>query len=214
MSSSYEECRAEAVGLYLSLDPDVLKIFGHEGEIADDVTYVNWLSLVWAGAGRGLELWEPGRGWLQAHAQARFVLARVLIQAGVAQITQPTENDLLVSLDRSAIKGAGRCAIGQFLLQLQVYKATGNVEAAQELYNHYAEVTEPWLSWRSIVLANKQPRKMFVQANTVVENADVKLKTYEPTVDGLISSWVERFSEPKQLYNALLDLTKSDAHYF
>lgn len=69
LSSSYEECRAEAVGLYLSLEPEVLKIFGHEGQLAEDVTYVNWLSLVWAGAGRGLELWEPGRGWLQAHAQ-------------------------------------------------------------------------------------------------------------------------------------------------
>lgn len=72
VSSSYEECRAEAVGLYLSLDPDVLKIFGHEGIDAEEVTYVNWLSLVWAGAGRGLEQWEPGRGWLQAHAQVNI----------------------------------------------------------------------------------------------------------------------------------------------
>lgn len=138
----------------------------------------------------------------------------MLIQAGVVQVTQPTENDLLITLDRSAIKGAGRCAIGHFLLQLQVYKATGNVEAAQKLYNHYAEVTEPWLSWRSIVLAKKQPRKMFVQANTVVENSDVKMKSYDASVDGLILSWVERFPNTKPLYNALLDLTKTDAHFF
>lgn len=69
LSSTYEECRAEAVGLFLSLDYEVLKIFGHEGNDADDIMYVNWLSLVWTGAGRGLEWWEPGRGWLQAHAQ-------------------------------------------------------------------------------------------------------------------------------------------------
>ncbi|CAG9826527.1 unnamed protein product [Diabrotica balteata] len=214
LSSTYEECRAEAVGLYLSLDPDVLRIFGHEGQQAEEITYVNWLSLVWAGAGKGLELWEPGRGWLQAHAQARFVLSRVLIQAGVVSITQPSENDLLVTLDRSAIKGAGRVAIGQFLLQLQIYKATGNLEEAQELYNHYAEVSEPWLSWRSIVLANKQPRKMFVQANTSTAEDGVSLKSYEPSLEGLVQSWVERFSKPQQLYDALLQLSNADAAHF
>lgn len=146
--------------------------------------------------------------------QARFVLARVLIQAGVAAVTQTKENDLLVTLDRSALKGAGRIAIGHFLLELQVYKATGNIEKAKELYNHYAEVTEPWLSWRSIVLANKQPRKMFVQSNTTVENSDVKLKTYEANVEGLIQSWVERFDDPQPLYDDLLALTKADAKYF
>ncbi|KAG5898542.1 hypothetical protein JTB14_012441 [Gonioctena quinquepunctata] len=214
LSSSYEECRAEAVGLYLSLDPNVLKIFGHEGEQADEVTYVNWLSLVWAGAGKGLELWEPGRGWLQAHAQARFVLARVLIQAGVASITQPTEGDLLVTLDRSAIKGAGRAALGHFLLQLQIYKATGDLEKAKQLYDHYSEVNEPWTSWRSIVLANKQPRKMFVQANTELVGDQVHLKTYEASVEGLVQSWVERFSDPEPLYEALLELSKADASHF
>lgn len=69
LSSAYEECRAEAVGLYLSLETSVLKIFGHDGPEADDIVYVNWLSLVWAGVGRGLEMWAPGRGWLQAHSQ-------------------------------------------------------------------------------------------------------------------------------------------------
>lgn len=68
LSSPYEECRAECVGLYLSLEPTILKIFGHDGDRADELVYVNWLMLVWAGV-CGLEMWSPGRGWLQAHCQ-------------------------------------------------------------------------------------------------------------------------------------------------
>ena len=54
VSSSYEECRAECVGLYLCSVPEVLTIFGHdatqlpEGSV-HDVTYGNWLIMVRAG---------------------------------------------------------------------------------------------------------------------------------------------------------------------
>lgn len=100
-------------------------------------------------------------------------------------------------------------------MQLQVFKATGNVEEAKKLYNHYAEVSEPWTSWRSIVLANKQPRKMFVQPNLFLEqDSTVTLKTYDASLVGLLQSWTDRFIEPQSLYDALLELTKTDAHHF
>lgn len=133
----------------------------------------------------------------------------------MANITEHKPGDLLVTLDRTALRGAGRNAIGHFLLQLQVYKATGDLESAQKLFNHYSEVTEPWLSWRKIVLANKQPRKMFAQCNTFVKgDGAVELKSYEGSVEGLILSNVERFEEPEELYEALLKLAKQDSEYF
>ncbi|KOB76031.1 Dipeptidyl peptidase iii [Operophtera brumata] len=58
LGSAFEECRAEAVGLYLSLVPEILKIFGYEGEEAQNVTYVNWLSLLWNGAAKATEIAE------------------------------------------------------------------------------------------------------------------------------------------------------------
>lgn len=133
----------------------------------------------------------------------------------MANITEHKPGDLLVTLDRTALRGAGRNAIGHFLLQLQVYKATGDVVAAQKLFNHYSEVTEPWLSWRKIVLANKQPRKMFAQCNTFLKgDGGVELKNYEGSVEGLILSNVERFEEPEELYEGLLNLAKQDSQYF
>lgn len=42
------------------------RIFGHEGETADDVIYANWLSLIWNGASKALEMYQPTtKSWLQ-----------------------------------------------------------------------------------------------------------------------------------------------------
>lgn len=145
--------------------------------------------------------------------QARFALTRVLIQAGVVTVTQPASHDLLLTIDRASLYGAGRSAIGHFLLQLQVYKSTANVTAAQELFNAFSNVEDQWLLWRDIVLANKRPRKMFTQPNIVL-NGDVQLKAYDASSEGLLQSWVERFDEREALYEALLTLSKKDAPFF
>lgn len=63
-------------------------------------------------------------------------------------------------------------------------------------------------------MAKKQPRKIFVQANTVLDGSQVKLKEYDASVEGLIQSWVERFDNNEYLYKSLLELTQADAQHF
>lgn len=161
------------------MNRDILSIFGitDEQEI-DDITYVNWLSLIWAGAGNALQTYNPTtKQWLQAHNQARYVLARVMIEAGQNFVCiQETENgtNLSLTVDRTKIRTIGRDAICDFLLKLQVYKSIGDVKNGSKLYKHYSDVsndTEPytWAKWRDIVLAHKKPRPIFVQANTVLK---------------------------------------------
>lgn len=137
----------------------------------------------------------------------------MLIQAGVVTVTQQETQELLLTVDRKSLKGAGRNAIGHFLLQLQIYKATANVKAARELFKLYSDVTDHWVSWRGIVLANKRPRKMFTQPNMVL-NKEVELRVYDASPEGLIQSWIERFDNALPLYEALLLLSKKDAHFF
>ena len=58
-------------------------------------------------------------------------------------------------------------------LVVQVYKSTGDLAEASKMYMKYSAVDNsdkdhPWAEWRDIVVDRKQPRKMMVQANTVI----------------------------------------------
>ncbi|XP_043934153.1 dipeptidyl peptidase 3 [Protopterus annectens] len=221
IASTYEECRAESVGLYLCLNAEVLRIFGHEGKEAEDVGYINWLSMVRAGV-LSLEFYTPEKNtWRQAHMQARFVILRVLLEAGEGLVTitfttgSDGKPDAAITLDRSKIISVGKPAVEKFLRKLQVYKSTADVEGGSKMYEMYSTVNNgdvlDFITLRETVLLRKEARKMFVQVNTHVEDENVHLKEYESSAVGLICSFVERFPEDgEQLEKHLLDLYKAD----
>nr|XP_058946241.1 dipeptidyl peptidase 3-like isoform X1 [Pocillopora verrucosa] len=200
LSPSYEECRAECVGIYLCTSKEVLRIFGHEGTDADNIIYINWLNMVRAGL-LGLEFYTPENNkWRQAHMQARYVILQVLLEAGenLVQVTSITGSDgkpdVLVTLDRTKIESVGRPAIGNFLRKLQVYKSTADYDAGKALYDQYSAVDEEYLALRQTVLARKTPRRMFVQCHTsITGDNDVSLTEFEASPAGMIKSFTTRF---------------------
>ncbi|KAM4617532.1 dipeptidyl peptidase 3 isoform 1-T2 [Discoglossus pictus] len=225
IASTYEECRAECVGLYLCVNEEVLRIFGYESQEAQDVMYVNWLNMVRAGL-MGLEFYTPETGrWRQAHMQARYVILRVLLEAGENFVTV-TQNegadgrpDVQVALDREKILSVGRQAIERFLRRLQVYKSTADVESAREMYNGYSAVSdaEPqkFLALRDIVIARKEERKSFVQINTRITGDTVDVLQYDSSPSGLILSVLQRFPEDEEkLEQEILELSCADGHYW
>ena len=70
---------------------------------------------------------------------------------------------------------------------MQVYKATGDIDSAQKMFDTYTgfdvegvnstTASKPWLKWRDIVVARKRPRKFFIQANTVEKGKQVLFLT-------------------------------------
>lgn len=208
IASSYEECRAECVAMALSCDFEILKIFGFgdgKEEIsneAGDVLYASYLSMARAGVA-ALEYWDPkSRKWGQIHMQARFAILRTFLDAGghFCEIKAPNgrieePDDLEIHLDRSKILSHGRPAVEDLLQKLHVYKATADFAAGKELYDNVTSVDAWWAEKaRPIVLKKKTPRKVFVQANTVLDEdtGDVRLVEYEPTLEGMVKSCYER----------------------
>lgn len=118
MGSSYEECRAELVGIYLSCEFPVLKIFGYGdgtenmNNDAGDILFCSYLSMARAGL-TSLEMWDPkSQKWGQAHSQARFSILKCFLDAGEdfckLDYTKDDLSDLTIKLDRSKIPTVGR----------------------------------------------------------------------------------------------------------
>jgi len=170
-----------------------------DGE-AGDVLYTSYLWMARAGIA-SMELWDPkSRKWGQIHSQARFGILKCFLEAGdnfcSLHHTKDDLSDLTVKLDRGKITTVGRKAVENLLQKLHIYKSTADVEAGTEMYLKLTEVDPEF--WgekvRNEVLRNKQPRKVFVQANTVLDEktGKVELKEYEASVEGMIQSFAER----------------------
>jgi len=206
LAGAYEECRAELVAMHLSCEFPSLKIFGFgdgsvdmDGE-AGDVLYASYLSMARAGL-VSVEFWDPkSQKWGQAHCQARFAIFQAFLQAedGFCKLEYKNEDlsDLTIKLDRSKILTSGRKAVSEMLQKIHIYKSTADVEGGSKYFSDMSSVgLEYWgTTIRDVVLKNKQPRKVFVQANTYLDEATgkVTLKHYDATLEGMVQSWADR----------------------
>ncbi|KAI9713846.1 MAG: hypothetical protein M1820_000576 [Bogoriella megaspora] len=203
IASSYEECRAECVAMALSCDFSVLKIFGFGDGSEDidgpagDILYAAYLQMARAGI-CALEFYNPAKKlWGQIHMQARFAILQTFLSAGgdfcVLETEKPDLSDLKIKLDRAKILSHGRPAVEKLLQKLHVFKATADFESGKKLYEEVTRVDEFYAEKvRPEVLRQKQPRKVYVQANTVVKGNDVVLKEYDATPEGMIQSFADR----------------------
>ena len=135
----------------------------------------------------------------QPHSQARFSILKCFLEAPdnfcILDYKKDDLSDLTIKLDRSKITSVGRKAVEDYLQKLHIYKATADFKAGNEFFGQMTNVDEEF--WgkkvRDEVLRVKQPRKVFVQANTYLrDDGSVELVEYEPTLEGMIKSYAER----------------------
>ncbi|KAG8954151.1 hypothetical protein FRC04_000371 [Tulasnella sp. 424] len=204
VSSSFEECRAETVALYLVSNKKILTIFGYtEQQDIEDIQHITFLLMARAGL-RALEYWDPqAKKHLQAHMQARLGITNFLVSKGLAKVELIRSEDgstlenAYIRVDREKVLKEGKDTVAKLLIDLQVRKSTADGDGARSFYT---DLTKPPSEWegelRELVLRKKQPRKLFLQPNTVItgdgDNQDVELKEYPLTSEGIIQSFIER----------------------
>ncbi|GAA5959614.1 hypothetical protein JCM3765_007217 [Sporobolomyces pararoseus] len=200
ISSSMEECRAEAVAMYLASNPEILEIFGYKTqEEKDDCTYWSFMVMVRAGV-RALEFYDPVKDVTeQAHMRARLGITNWLIDNKIASVEfvrdeKNTLTDAFVRVDRQAVLSRSKEVMGKLLLEIQTRKSTGDRKSAEVFYDKLTRPTKEWVEeLRPLVLSKKLPRKIFVQPNTrVAGDNDVEIVEYPVTVEGVIESFIER----------------------
>eukprot|EP00039_Didymoeca_costata_P022329 m.4269 g.4269 ORF g.4269 m.4269 type:complete len:705 (-) comp2945_c0_seq1:1039-3153(-) len=218
LSSPMEECRAETVGIFLCTSMAALKIFGYTDETeGKKIIYINWLHMCRAGI-TALEFYSPEKGgrkgWGQAHMMARFAILQMLLEAGegLVKVVKDDKEGTQVILDQDKIMTVGMKAVSQFLLKMQIYKATADVDAAIKMFEHYTAVKEDMLELRNEVISKRKPRSLLVQPVTKLtdDGKGVELVTYDNSAAGLIESSVARWAHCAQ---DLIDCAAKEASF-
>lgn len=215
IGSAYEECRAEAVALYLGTNPDVLRIFNVvDPEAQRRTIHVLWLNMVRAGL-VGLEYYSPeSQQWRQAHMRARFCILITLLRWKPSNpllsiYHHPTEG-VRIEIDPERIETEGRAAIGELLVHLCVNKALANAKRGVKYFEDLTMVSNEFVHQRELIMFHRKPRKQFVQPHTVLlskedrkgnaipssgtgdETKEVNLVEFDPSVEGAIEAMVFR----------------------
>jgi len=200
ITNAYEECRADCVALYLSCFDEPMKILfpGREKEW-DDIRYICWYQFlhVWI---KGLEVYNHSSAkWGEAHRQGNHVIVKALIDEGENFIRIRTEvkdgkEQMYIGLDRTKINTVGKRGIQKLLLQLQVYKTTGDAERGRKMFNEYSKVSDEIVKYREIMIENKVPRSMELQYELELKDGEkVELKKFAETFEGIIEMNISHY---------------------
>ncbi|KAN0097951.1 Peptidase family M49 domain containing protein [Tylopilus felleus] len=199
ISSSMEECRAEAVAMYLANNDKILSIMGYDDpQDREEIVYISFLLMARSGI-RALEFYDPSTGKHgQAHMQARLGITKFMEQGGLVRLeiirdAQGNFEDAYVKVDRQNVLQNGSKVMGELLRQLQIRKSVADGPGARAYYTDLTTPPKDWLTdLRDLVLKKKQPRKIMLQANTVVADGKVELKEYPLTSAGFIESLIDK----------------------
>jgi dipeptidyl-peptidase-3 len=191
LSSSYEECRAECVGLYLSGNKKIHQIFAHNESEINDISYTSWLWMVKAGIS-GLSSYNPEKKeFNQAHSHARYVIYKVLEESKI--VTVEFINDtFIIKINREQIKSKGLEALSDFVIKLNIYKATADYENGKILFDKYSKVGENELRMREIHLRERKPRIQYIQPTLKMSNKIVTYIKYNNTNIDMIKSFLDK----------------------
>ncbi|PWY87059.1 dipeptidyl peptidase III [Aspergillus sclerotioniger CBS 115572] len=197
LAGSVEECRAMLISYYLDVEKDMLSMFGyddHSGIRAEDFIYNLYLHVGVVGLCALQAFDVKKQAWGSPHANAEYAIFTHLLRDadGLMWIEcDRATGTLHVRVDRSRISH-GKASIGRMLHKIHVWRCTADVAPCKALYEPLSTVDGMSEVWREIVVSKPDAPWKFVQANTVLYDGKVNLRTYEASNEGIIQSFADR----------------------
>ena len=149
----------------------------------------------------GLQLYnETTTKWGQAHTQGAWVFVQFLLkyQTSGHEILKveidEKEKNFQILLNKYNLLEYGQDIAAKLLLRLQVWKSTGDSENAKEFYYEFSKVNDYFLKIKKIIEDKKQPRRLELNNNLVLENSNksITIKIYNESFEGIIESFRDR----------------------
>ncbi len=212
MSNPYEECRADSVAVYYSCFEESFEVLLPEcKDIWKELNIGCFAEFLIQGI-NALEYYNlETKKFTQAHMNGRYVILQVLLEAGNDFIkiekTKNYEGDntegkdwISINMDVNQILTTGKKAMGDFLLKMNVFKATADLKRASEMYGNYSLVNDFFLSLRDIVITNKRPVRVELQGYVIKdegiednENCGLNYIRFKDNFEGIIESFIQKF---------------------
>lgn len=171
MGSSWEECRADSVALYLSCDNDICRILlPHRTD--DEIHLIRnaiWGREIGEGFSRMIAYNVEKKRWGQAHSEGRYMFMRYLNGGGFVKIERMEKDGKPYfewDMDFNGIVTEGKRLMGEVLLNLNVMKATADIKRGQEWWDKWTNVDGEWMELRKIVgdtVAMSKPWQTFAE---------------------------------------------------
>jgi len=120
LSGAYEECKADAVAIFLATFEHILDILlpNHTKEQKEEILICCWYDVIYS-AIRGLKEFSPeSMKWGQAHMSGNYAILKMMMQEDpkfVVLTENAAKDNMNIDFDYTKIKTVGRKAIGEFL---------------------------------------------------------------------------------------------------
>lgn len=120
LSGAYEECKADAVAIFLATFEQILEILlpSYTPSEREEILICCWYDVIY-GAVRGLKEFSPeSMKWGQAHMSGNYaILKTMMLEDPSFVVLRENENNdyMTIDFDYTKIKTVGRKAIGEFL---------------------------------------------------------------------------------------------------
>ena len=196
------ECKALLMGLNFCGNENIQEIFYVNKSDYKNVNYTIWLLFFIRGISELTNYNEKNKTWIYPSSQSIWILINYFLE-------NQKEGEEIIKFELDEEKQTFKIQVNKEMIlilsanlilsnlipKINIWKCTGDAENAIKFIDNYSKLNEKILKIKEIIEKSKQPTKLFLYNNLIMDNEDnsISYKEYEESLEGIIESNVDRF---------------------